>query len=209
MPAKETNKSKRTRTHILDTAMRLFAQVGYDRAGNAAIAEACQLTRGAMLYHFPDRASLVAAAADHIQDLREKHFEREARTLIPGQDAIDGAVDAYWRLLRTEPFLAFIALERAARHDELVAAAIRPAQDAFDQAAMGHLTPSFLLAGFEPRFQAGRDLARFALDGLNRAVLTFESEARINAMLSVVKRALHMLNRKGQIADLWDESLDS
>lgn len=185
--------------------MRLFAELGYDKAGNAAIAEACGITRGAMLYHFPSREDLVAAAALYIQSEREKAFEAEAQKLKPGQDALDGAIDAYWRLLSAPPFAAFLALERAARVHEDVARAIRPAQEAFDRAAMGRAIPSFLSAGQDARFQASRDLARFALDGLHRANLTYDQSDRIEALLKVVKRAVHMLNRKGDVSDLWEE----
>ena len=90
--AKDTPKSRRTRVQILETAMKLFAELGYDRAGNAAIAEACGLTRGAMLYHFPTREDLVEAAAWHIHAAREAAFEAEAKKLKPGQDALDGAI---------------------------------------------------------------------------------------------------------------------
>ena len=203
--AKNTPKARRTRKQILDTAMRLFAELGYDRAGNASIAEACGITRGAMLYHFPTREDLVAAAALHIQDARETAFEQEAKRLKHGQDAVDGAIDAYWQLLGSTPFAAFLALERAARSDAEVAKAIRPAQEAFDRAAMGRTTPSFLLAGSNARFQAGRDLARFALDGLHRAALTYDQPERVAALLRVIKRAVHMLNRKGDVTDLWGE----
>jgi AcrR family transcriptional regulator len=204
-PAKDTPKSRRTRVQILETAMRLFAELGYDRAGNAAIAEACGLTRGAMLYHFPTREDLVEAAAWHIHAAREAAFEAEARKLKHGQDALDGAIDAYWRLLSSTPFAAFLALERAARQDAEVAKAIRPAQEAFDKAAMGRATPGFILAGNDARFQASRDLARFALDGMHRAALTYEQDERVEAVLTVIKRAVHMLNRKGDITDLWTE----
>lgn len=203
--AKDTPKSRRTRVQILDTAMKLFSEVGYFRAGNAAIAEACGLTRGAMLYHFPTREELVTAAAWHIHAAREAAFEVEAKKLKPGQDALDGAIDAYWRLLTSEPFAAFLALERAGRLDEEVARAIRPAQEAFDRAAMGRATPGFIMAGNDARFQASRDLARFALDGLHRAALTYESDARVENLLNVIKRAVHMLNRKGDVAELWSE----
>jgi AcrR family transcriptional regulator len=46
--AKDTPKSLRTRARILDAAMTLFAQIGYHAANNARIAEAADLTRGAM-----------------------------------------------------------------------------------------------------------------------------------------------------------------
>lgn len=202
---KDTPKSRRTRVQILETAMTLFAGLGYDRAGNAAIAEACGLTRGAMLYHFPTREALVEAAAWHIQAAREAAFELEASKLKPDQNALDGAIDAYWRLLRSVPFAAFMALERAARQDEDVARAIRPAQEAFDRAAMGRATPGFIMAGNDARFQASRDLARFALDGLHRAALTYDEDARVENVLNVIKRAVHMLNRKGDVHDLWNE----
>lgn len=185
--------------------MRLFAELGYDRSGNAAIAEACGLTRGAMLYHFPTREDLVEAAAWHIHTAREAAFEAEAKKLKPGQDALDGAIDAYWRLLDSIPFAAFLALERAGRQDTDVAKAIRPAQEAFDNAAMGRATPGFIMAGNDARFQASRDLARFALDGMHRAALTYENDARIENVLTVIKRAVHMLNRKGDVTDLWGE----
>lgn len=203
--ARDTPKSRRTREQILDTAMKLFAELGYDRAGNAAIAEACSLTRGAMLYHFPTREDLVAAAAWHIHRAREVAFEAEAKKLKPGQDALDGAIDAYWRLLSSEPFAAFLALERAARQDDDVARAIHPAQKAFDEGAMGRATPGFILAGNDARFQASRDLARFALEGMHRVALTYDQDARIENLLTVIKRAVHMLNRKGDITDLWSE----
>ena len=203
--AKDTPKSRRTRVQILETAMKLFAEVGYDRAGNAAIAEACGLTRGAMLYHFPTREALVEAAAWHIHAAREAAFEAEARKLKAGQDALDGAIDAYWRLLDSVPFSAFLALERAGRQDEEVARAIAPAQEAFDRGAMGRATPGFIMAGADARFQVSRDLARFALEGMHRTGLTYEHEARVDNVLSVIKRAVHMLNRKGDVCDLWSE----
>ena len=151
------------------------------------------------------REDLVEAAAWHIHAAREAAFEAEAKKLKPGQDALDGAIDAYWRLLSSIPFAAFLALERAGRQDAEVAKAIAPAQEAFDKAAMGRATPGFIMAGNDARFQASRDLARFALDGMHRAALTYESEARIENVLSVIKKAIHMLNRKGDVTDLWSE----
>ncbi len=71
---------------------------------------------------------------------------------------------------------------------------------------MGRATPGFIMAGNDARFQASRDLARFALDGLHRAALTYESDARVENLLNVIKRAVHMLNRKGDVADLWADN---
>ena len=68
--AADSPKSLRTRARILDAAVRLFVEIGYHAATNARIAEAANLTRGAMLYHFPDREALIDAVVPYIQTAR-------------------------------------------------------------------------------------------------------------------------------------------
>jgi AcrR family transcriptional regulator len=201
--AKTTPKSLRTRKRILDAAMRLFAERGYHASSNADVAEAAGLTRGAMLYHFPTREDLVEAAIDHIQRRRTETFETAARDQGQG-DVTDQAIDAYWELLHQAPFKAFAELEAVARTDPDLARRIAPAQAAFDHAQIGDLS-GLLLAGSGPRFQTGRDLARFMLEGLARASLTYGEDERIDRLLTVVKRVTRVLNRKGSVQELWED----
>ena len=204
-PAKDTPKSQRTRARILDRAMALFAELGVVAATNPLIAERAGMTRGAMLYHFPSRDLLVAATADHIQAARAKALTEAAQQAPAGADLAEHAIDAYWSLLHTVPFIAFAELEAAARSDPMVARAIAPAQAAFDEARASEQFSRILQAGSGPRFQASRDLARFMLEGLWRAQLTYDEEARVANLLAVVKRVTHMLNRKGGAQDLWPD----
>jgi AcrR family transcriptional regulator len=201
--AKTTPKSLRTRRRILDAAMQLFAERGYHASSNADVAEAADLTRGAMLYHFPTREDLVEAAIDHIQQRRTEAFEAAAREQAEG-DATDQAVDAYWELLQQAPFKAFAELEAVARTDPDLARRIAPAQAAFDHAQIGSLS-GLLLAGSGARFQTGRDLARFMLEGLARATLTYDQDQRVDHLLTVVKRVTRALNRKGSVQDIWED----
>lgn len=204
-PAADSPKSIRTRARILDAAMRLFAEVGYAQANNGVIAEAASLTRGAMLYHFPSREALVEAVVEHIQGARARLFQESVRSAPHGADRTDHAIDAYWRLLHATPFVAFSELEAAARTDPMLRERLAAAQDAFDHARVGEDLFDLVQAGEAPRFQASRDLARFMLEGLARARLTYDSEARTQRLLAVVKRAARMLNRKGGEGDLWPE----
>ena len=205
-PAKATPKSLRTRARILDAAMRLFAEVGYHAASNALIADAAKLTRGAMLYHFATREDLVAAAVAHIELERAKLFEKAAASPpAPGVDAAEHAIDAYWGLLHELPFVAFAELEAAARTDPMLRAALADAQSAFDHAQVGARFGAIIQAGADPRFQTSRDLGRFLLEGLARGAMTYDVDARRERLLEVVKRAVRMLNRKGDIQELWSE----
>ena len=203
--SKDTPKSRRTRVRILEAATRLFAEVGYHAATNAMIADAAGLTRGAMLYHFPTRDDLVAAAIEHIQGERLALFDAAAASPPPGGDATAHAIAAYWSLLSQPPFVAFAELEAVARTEPMVRGLLAPAQAAFDQAQVGQPFSALAQAGLGPRFQASRDLARFLLEGLARATLAYDREARAANLIAVVDRAVRMLNRKGDVQELWPD----
>ena len=202
--AKATPKSLRTRARILDAAMRLFAEVGYHAANNAMIADAAKLTRGAMLYHFATREELVEAAIAYIEVERARLFEQAAAP-TPGIDAAEHAIDAYWSLLHEIPFVAFAELEAAARTDPMLRERLAAAQSAFDRAQVGDRFGALAQAGADPRSQTSRDLGRFLLEGLAKGAMTYDEPARRARLLAVVKRAVRMLNRKGDVHELWAE----
>ena len=202
--ARESPKSRRTRARILGSALRLFAEVGYHAATNALIAKDAGLTRGAMLYHFPDRETLVAAAVIHIEAERRRSFEA-ASVPAPGVDASEHAIDAYWALLHEPAFIAFADLESAARTDDMLRQRLATALGAFDHAEVGARFHALAQAGEDPRFQTSRDLGRFLLEGLAKGALTYDEPERIQRLLGVVKRAVRALNRKGGVQDLWPD----
>jgi len=208
--ARATPKSQRTRARILEAAMRLFAEVGYHAATNGLIADAAKLTRGAMLYHFATREELVEAAVEHIELARARLFEEAARASAapsahgPGQDASEAAIDAYWALLHEPAFIAFAELESAARTEPMLRPRLAAAQAAFDRAQVGGFG-AMAQAGADPRFQTSRDLGRFLLEGMARGAMTYDERARRERLLAVVKRAVRMLNRKGDVHDLWGD----
>jgi AcrR family transcriptional regulator len=202
---RDTPKSRRTRARILDEAVKVIASSGYAAATNAAVAEAAGITRGAMLYHFPTREDLLEGVIGFLQAERAELFRRAAEDLPPGADVTEHAIDSYWDLLRHPAFTAFMELEMAARTDTVVATLIAPARAEFDRAQIGDHFLKMLHAGAGPRFQASRDLARFMLEGLARADLSYDEEARVERLLTVIKRATHMLNRKGGVTELWPE----
>ena len=205
-PAKETPKSRRTRARILDAAMRLFADVGYHAATNAMIADAANLTRGAMLYHFASREELVEAAVTYIEVERARLFEQAASApTAPGVDASEHAIDAYWALLHEIPFVAFAELETAARTEPMLRVRLAAAQSAFDRAQVGDRFLALAQAGEDPRFQTSRDLGRFLLEGLAKGAMTYDEPARKERLLTVVKRAVRVLNRKGDVQELWPD----
>ena len=203
-PAKDTPKSRRTRTRILDQAARLVREIGYANANNAVIAEAAGLTRGAMLYHFPTRESLIDGLVEHLAAQADALFADAARNRAPGADVAEPALAAYWRLPPTPPLSAMRELRSAARTDAAVRERLAPLIAAFDRAAPESVMALFQ-PGSTPRGQAGRDLARFLLEGLANADLTYNSEVRAQRLISMLKRIVRVLNRKGEVSDIWPD----
>lgn len=187
--------------------MCLFAEIGYHAATNAVIADAALLTRGAMLYHFATREELVEAAVAHIELQRAQLFEQAASTPpATGVDASEHAIDVYWALLRETPFVAFAELEAAARTDPMLNARLASARSAFDHVQVGgDRVGAMVQAGADARFQTSRDLGRFLLEGMAKGAMTYNERARQERLLTVIKRAVRMLNRKGDLQDLWTE----
>lgn len=71
---------EQSRTNILETALRLFRERGFDETTMRDIASACQLSLGAAYHYFPSKEDIVLAYYDRVQ---EKH-EEEARLALAG-----------------------------------------------------------------------------------------------------------------------------
>ena len=95
-------------------------------------------------------------------------------------------------------------LKLAARTDPLVRDRMAAVTAAFDRAE-----PESVMALFQPcstpRRQAARDFARFLLEGLANADLTYDGEVRARRLLEMLKRVVHVLNRKGEVSDIWPD----
>ncbi|WP_062205165.1 TetR/AcrR family transcriptional regulator [Demequina salsinemoris] len=64
------------RAHIVSTALRLFADAGYERTSMVQVAAAAGLSRAGLLHHFPTKDDLLAAVLeerDRLDDAR--HFD--------------------------------------------------------------------------------------------------------------------------------------
>ena len=168
------------------------------------IAEAAGLTRGAMLYHFPTRESLVAGLVEHLSAQSDALFADAARARALGADVAEHAIDAYWCLLHSPPVIALRELHAAARTDPMVSERLAEANAAFDRAEPESVMALFQ-PGSTPRSQAARDMARFLLEGLANADLTYNSEVRAKRLIEMLKRVVHVLNRKGDVSDIWPD----
>lgn len=115
--------SEDTRERILDAARKCFAQHGFDATTNRQLADAAELTTGAIYHYFGSKLDLYVEAYKQVQELVYARFEgaaSEAGSTFVGR--ITAVLDEALALNREDPSLAnFLASVRtdSRRHDEL------------------------------------------------------------------------------------------
>ncbi len=77
---KRRSDGEQSRAHILETALRLFRERGFDETTMRDIASAGGLSLGAAYHYFPSKEAIVFAYYDHLQ---QRHAE-EARLALAG-----------------------------------------------------------------------------------------------------------------------------
>ncbi len=114
-----TPKSARTRRRILDLAARLFIERGYGAVSLRDIAEAAEITKGAIYGHFRSKGQLLVEVVRWKTDEFDQSpgFNEAARDLEHGVDLIYDARTRDLRLLEVDAAVA-------ARHDPDVAAGL-------------------------------------------------------------------------------------
>ena len=89
--ARRTRKSDETRTRILEEALELFRERGFDATTMRDIARACEVALGATYYHFASKEAIVLAFYELAKDDMREPLERavaESRNLTEGLRAI-------------------------------------------------------------------------------------------------------------------------
>ena len=99
-PARATARGEETRSRIVDAALRLFEERGYEKTTMRAIAAAADVSLGNAYYYFASKEHLVQGFYDRMQVLHAAETVRR----------IDGVRDFAQRLVLTE--LAFVDVTR-------------------------------------------------------------------------------------------------
>lgn len=114
----QEERSAATQAKLLDATVACIAEVGYARTSTTMVCERAQVSRGAQLHHFPTKAALVAAAAEHVLELRVEEFRATLGGLPEGQERVQTAIDLLWGIFSGPSATAWQELIVAARTDD-------------------------------------------------------------------------------------------
>ena len=128
-PRSRSERTADSRLLILDAAVACLVEEGYAGASTLAVQARAGVSRGRLLHHFPSRAELLVAAAEHVATTRLEEVRHRAAALMDdgptGRERVDRAIDLMWTTFQEPPFWAAMELWTAARTAPALRAALR------------------------------------------------------------------------------------
>ena len=205
----QAEKSAMTRKAVLDATIRCFLKLGYANTTTSKIADEAGLSRGAMLHHFPSRDKLIAATVDHLNAIRIQNYRDLIQGIDPtAEDRIDLGIDAYWKHLTSDSFVAFHELIIASRADADLERILVPKIKQFETEWAENTHKLF--PEWEPTgeiLELAMDLTQYLMEGMavNRMTMTHHQEERMARLLKFLKSRLREIFEMG----LRGESLEA
>lgn len=192
----QQRKSALMRDRLISAAVDCLARDGYAGLTTAAVASACDVSRGAMHHHFATRMELVGAVVDHVVYHRMRVFLADYFSAAPtrgDQTMIELACEAHWRSVQTRDYAAWLELAVAARTDPQLAAVFLPAARRYDAVWTSEMIEAF------PQWREDWENLKLAHDftsALHMGMLlhepVFASDARLDRLR---KFAAHTVQR--------------
>lgn len=166
-----------TRARILDVATNLLVEQGYSALTTVAVQRAADLSRGALLHHFPTMRDLTEALVANLVQLNEAAARETAARIGPTADPVERALAALRDTMTGPPAQAEFELWAAARTDADLAAVLLTAERKAERdlhRVVDDLFGADIVA--HPRYPAIRDLTITMIRGVAMARLAGASE---------------------------------
>lgn len=122
-----------TRNQILDATIRCIVKYGYGALTTTMIADAAQVSRGAMLHHFPTKDVIVHETVRYLFEKRLNAFEKMVTAIPRDGNRVHNAIEVFWKQVNHPYFIAFFELTVAARTDKALLDTLAPCLRGLDE----------------------------------------------------------------------------
>lgn len=119
-PRTQQQRREETRRALLDAAVESLIDVGFARTTTLEVQRRADVSRGALLHHFPSKAELLVAAIDHLAEMRAREL-RQLASALPEENnqkaRTDAVIGLLWQCFSGAFFQVAMELRTAARTD--------------------------------------------------------------------------------------------
>lgn len=130
-------RSVETRERLIQATLDEIFEVGYHAATTQDIAARANVSRGALLHHFPARADLILAAMEELLEDGTRQIRAVADEVQAGAGSLEGFVEFLWQLFSGRFFYLSLEMITEARNDPKLRARMIPVVRRFHQALDG------------------------------------------------------------------------
>ncbi len=200
MSSLQATKSENTRRAILDSAVECFIDLGYKHTTTALIAEHAGVSRGAMMHHFPSRASVLRASIEHIHQQRLSEY----RELMSGigdldykvsRELIERSIRMAWQYVNLPSSIAFMEVVVAARTVPELREVLQPLVEEYESNFLELVRVVFPHWDSNELMETANDLVHFPLTGMMSSQLRHFSPERIDNILRALADSIEMVYR--------------
>ncbi len=183
-----------TREQILDAAVRSIVKHGYASLTTTMIADTAEVSRGAMLHHFPSKEAIIREMVRHLFEKRMAAFEKMVKT-VPDEDSrIKNSIRIFRDQVNHPYFIAFFELTVAARTDTTLLDMLRPCQEALEARGL-ELATSLFPEVSPDRIALGMALSQAVMENIALQHLSRNSNATDDRLIEFLEH---------QISDLYN-----
>src|SRR6476646_5743050 len=116
-PRTQQQRRDETRRALLDATVESLIDVGFARTTTLEVQRRADVSRGALLHHFPSKTELLVAAVDHLAEMRARELKMLATQLPEGRARTDAVLELLWQCFSGTFFQVAMELRTAARTD--------------------------------------------------------------------------------------------
>lgn len=187
-----------TRSAILEAAIQCFIDLGYANTTTALIADYAGVSRGAMMHHFPSRASVLKATIEHLHQRRIDEFKELMVDIDDPKELMDRrrieeSVQRAWRYVNQPSSIAFQEILMASRTDEELRGVLDPLEKEYEKQFMQTVKTVFPHWQDLEVLETANDLVHFLLNGMMLSQMKYRKQSRTNRVLEYLADTLEVL----------------
>ena len=194
-PGWQQRKSAQTRIGILEAAIDCLATHGYARTTTQLIAETADISRGAMLHHYPTKGALIEAIIAFCFYKRMQMLTDGIRNISEMQRVQEFAgLEILWRSFFTREHRAYLELSIASRTDAEVRDSFTPQARRFARIWRDEGVRVFPeWAGDPVRLARASDLVEAVLEGLALNHEAWNSPERVARVRTFLRQLIGLI----------------
>src|SRR4029079_12135376 len=193
-PRTQQQRRDETRRALLDAAVESLIEVGFNRTTTLEVQRRADVSRGALLHHFPSKAELLVAAVDHLAEMRARELKLLSGQLPDeraGRVRTDAVIDLLWQCFSGTFFQVAMELRTAARTDPELRPVLAAAEKALRERILAQARTLFVKDVAEhPGLERALDLTLQLMIGAAMSAVLHGEDKRLHRRITERKRRL-------------------